>query len=46
MRNGNKQKKVRSLIVNKMMGEVKKFALERHITIPSYEKKNLFETFK
>jgi hypothetical protein len=34
MRNGNKQKQVRSFVANKLMEEVKKFALERHITIP------------
>jgi hypothetical protein len=28
------KKKVRSLVFDKVMGEVKKFALERQITIP------------
>jgi hypothetical protein len=34
MGNGNKQKKVRSLVFDKVMREVKQIALEREITIP------------
>jgi hypothetical protein len=34
VQNGNKQEEIRSSVVKKLMGEVKKFALERHITFP------------